>query len=82
MPRRSCRSWGKLRRFFAAQAVVQQHSQDGPVAQSFHGVSARRLEQLLGLVIAEGRGLAFIGLDPGPFDPVHRFAAGDRIAFQ
>ncbi len=72
----------QLRRFFAAQAVVQQHGQDGPIAQPLERFGVRSIEQLLGLVIAEGRGLAFVGLNPGPFDAVHRVAAGDRIVFQ
>jgi hypothetical protein len=33
-------------------------------------------------VIAQGRRLALIGFDPGPFDAMHRVATGHSIAVQ
>jgi hypothetical protein len=72
----------QLRRFFAAQAVVQQHSQNGPITQALERAFVWGIEQCLGLVIAEGRGLAFVALYTGPFDAVHRVAASDRSVFQ
>lgn len=72
----------QLRGFLAAQAVVQQNSQNGPIAQAFQRSLIRRSEQRLGLVIAQGRCLAFVGLDPRPFDHMHRIATGHLVAIQ
>ncbi|KPW49623.1 hypothetical protein ALO82_200143 [Pseudomonas syringae pv. broussonetiae] len=41
----------QLRRFLPTQAVVKQHSQNGPITQPLERFSVRRIEQLLGLVI-------------------------------
>ncbi|KPX28976.1 hypothetical protein ALO69_200017 [Pseudomonas ficuserectae] len=72
----------QLCRFFAAQAVVEQHRQHGPITQSLQRAFIRCLKQGLGLVITQRRRLAFIALNPRPFDPMHRVAAGDGIVFQ
>lgn len=37
----------QLRRFFAAQAVVEQHGQDGPIAQTLERGFIRRLQRAL-----------------------------------
>lgn len=59
----------QLSRLLAAQAVVQQHGQNRPITLAFERVGISRIEQGLGLVIAEGRCLAFIGFDLGRLTP-------------
>lgn len=66
----------------AAQAVVEEHGEQGTVALAFYRGGRRRLEQGLGLVVAERRGLALAAVLAGPLHPVHRVAAGDGVAFQ
>lgn len=46
------------------------------------GVQGKSFQQRPNLVIAEGRGLAFVSVDLRSFDPMPRVAAGHRIAFQ
>jgi hypothetical protein len=48
----------------------------------FQGGHVRCVQERLGLVIAQGRRLTFVGFNLGPFHPVHRVAADDRVAFQ
>ena len=46
------------------------------------GLQGKSFQQRPDLVIAEGRGLAFVSVDLRSFDPMPRVAAGHRIAFQ
>ncbi len=72
----------QLSRFLTTQAVVRQHGQNCPIAQTLERFSIRSIEQLLGLVITKGRCLAFIALDGRPFDAMHGIAAGDCVVLQ
>ncbi|RML98322.1 hypothetical protein ALQ86_200110 [Pseudomonas amygdali pv. eriobotryae] len=72
----------ELRRFLSTQAVVQQHGQYGPIAQPLECFSVWGIEQLLGLVVTEGRCLAFIALNPRPFDAVDGITSRDRVVLQ
>ncbi len=67
---------------FAAQPVIQQHGQNRPIALAFQGVRIGSVQQRLRLVIGECQRLAFGGFNLGPFDPMHRVTAGDRIAVE
>lgn len=69
----------QLRRFLSTQAVIKQHSQNSPITQPLERFSIRRIEQLLGLLVTEGRCLTFITINPRPFDAVHWVASSDRI---
>ncbi|GAB3374028.1 hypothetical protein GCM10027514_09320 [Azotobacter armeniacus] len=68
---------GQAGGFLAAQAVIEQHGEDRPVAAALQG-----FEQGPGLMIAESRGLAFIRFELGPFDAMHWIAAGDGVALE
>ena len=46
----------------AAQAVIEQGDQDGPVAHALEGIFGGRGEQLAGLGIAQGGGSAFVAV--------------------
>ena len=54
--------------FLAPQRVEQQGGQNGAVAFALDGVRCRCVQQFPGLMIAEGRGLAFAAFDLRPFD--------------
>ncbi len=66
--------------FLAAQAVVEESRQDGPVAFAFEGAGRRRFQQRAGLAVAERGRLAFARVGPGAFDPADRIVA-NRIDF-
>ncbi|RML79738.1 hypothetical protein ALQ89_200072 [Pseudomonas amygdali pv. tabaci] len=72
----------QLRRFLTTQAVVKQQGQNCPVAQTFERFSVWSIEQLLGLVVTEGRCPAFIALNPRPFDAVDGITSRDRVVLQ
>lgn len=69
----------QLSGFLAAQAVVQQHSKNRTIAQTFEGVRIRRLEQGLCLVIPQRRRFSFVGFNPRPLYTMHGIAYSDRI---
>lgn len=62
----------QLGQFLAAQAVVQQHRQDGPVALALQGVAWRRIEEPARLGVAQRRRLAFERVDGRAPDAPHR----------
>lgn len=68
--------------FFALQPVVQQHCQDGPIAQSLECGFIRCIEQGLSLMVSQRRRLALVALDLWPFDAVHWVPAGNGVVFQ
>jgi hypothetical protein len=61
--------------FLAAQRVVKQRRQDGAVALLLNGFIAGCSEKLAGLVIANGRRLAFAALSLRPLDAFDRIVA-------
>jgi len=50
----------ELAEFLTAERVVEQGGQNGPVARAFQRLLIGRYEQLAGLGITKGRGLAFV----------------------
>lgn len=73
---------GQAGGFLAAQAVIEQHGEQRPVAPALQAGRIGGVEQGAGLVVAEGRGLAFVRFELGPLDAVHRVAAGDGVALE
>jgi len=63
----------------ATDAMIEQGGQDGAIADTLEGIVGRRIEQLAGLGIAEGRGAAFIVVGHRALDAVDG-VAGDRVA--
>jgi hypothetical protein len=68
----------QLAEFLAPQRVEQQRREDGTVALALDGFGLRRVEQLAGLMIPEGRGLAFAAFRLRPLDAFDRIM-GDSI---
>ena len=68
----------QLGQLLAAQRVVQQHRQNGPVAFSFQCVVWRRVEQRARLRVAERRRPAFAGFDLRALDAPDR-VVGDGV---
>lgn len=65
--------------FRAAQAVVEQHRQERPVTLAKQGGGVGAVEQLLGLVIAQGRRVALVPVDLRALDPMYWVATGDGL---
>jgi hypothetical protein len=57
------------------ESVVEEGCQDGPVAFAFQGLGRGRFQQRAGLAVAQRRGLAFVPLRFGAFDPADRVVA-------
>jgi hypothetical protein len=67
--------------FLAAQSVVQERRQDGPVPFPFEGVGRGRFQERAGLAVAQGGRLALVPFRFGALDPAHRVVAhGVRLA--
>jgi hypothetical protein len=64
--------------FLAAQPVVEEGRQDGPIALAFEGVGRGRVQERPGLAVAQSRGFAFVAFGLGAFDAAHRVVA-DRV---
>lgn len=62
--------------------MVQENRQNRPVTQALKRCVVWCIEQRFGLVIAQGRGFAFVGFDPRPFDAMHRVTPRHCVAFQ
>ena len=65
-------------KFCAAQTVVEEKSQDSPVAFPLQGGRVRSAEELACLVVGDGRCLAFVGTFGWPLDTMDR-VDGDGV---
>lgn len=64
---------GQLAQLLAAQCVIQQGGQDGPVSLALERDTVGRIEQRSRLVIAQRRCLALVALDRRAFHPLNGF---------
>lgn len=73
---------GQTGGLLATQTVVQQHRQNSAITQPQEGGRIWRFKQRLGLVITEGRRLAFVSFNLRTLYPVHWVSACDSVGIE
>src|SRR5579863_8206331 len=69
---------GEFAELLAAESMVEQGGEDGPISNSFQRFLCRGDEQFAGLVVGECRGLSLFGFAPGALHTLYRIV-GDGV---